>query len=94
MTELRPGRDTRTTELTRRLVDFIQDNLVRDGDDIKVDETTPLLVSGLLDSLRTARLLNFLRKDVGVPVPAAKLDPENFRDVVTIVAMVRELETV
>ncbi|MGR6920138.1 acyl carrier protein [[Actinomadura] parvosata] len=82
------------TELTQRLVAFIQDNLVLDGDDIKVDETTPLLVSGLLDSLRTARLLNFLRKDVGVPIPAARLDPENFKDVATIVAMVRELESV
>lgn len=82
------------TELTRRLVDFIQDNLVMDGDDLKVDERTPLLVSGLLDSLRTARLVNFLRKDIGVPIPAAKLDPENFRDVETIAAMVRELESV
>ncbi|MER6829020.1 phosphopantetheine-binding protein [Streptosporangium sp. NPDC000563] len=82
------------TDLTRRLVDFIQENLVLDGDDIKVDETTPLLLSGLLDSLRTARLLNFLRKDVGVPIPAARLDPENFKDVVTIVAMVEELESV
>ncbi|HEX4812296.1 MAG TPA: acyl carrier protein [Nonomuraea sp.] len=82
------------TDLTRRLVDFIQDNLVHDGDEIKVDETTPLLVSGLLDSLRTARLLNFIRRDLGVPIPAAKLDPENFRDVATIVAMVRELESV
>ncbi|WP_066376124.1 phosphopantetheine-binding protein [Herbidospora mongoliensis] len=82
------------TELTQKLVDFIQDNLVQAGDDIKVDETTPLLTSGLLDSLRTARLLNFLRKDVGVPVPAAKLDSENFQDVTTIVAMLRELETV
>ncbi|MEU4535914.1 phosphopantetheine-binding protein [Streptosporangium sp. NPDC023825] len=91
MTELT---HTRTTELTRRLVDFVQENLVLDGDDIEVDETTPLLLSGLLDSLRTARLLNFLRKDVGVPIPAARLDPENFRDVVTIVAMVRELESV
>ncbi|SEH03138.1 Phosphopantetheine attachment site [Nonomuraea solani] len=79
--------------ITRKLVDFIQDNLVLDGDDITVEETTPLLVSGLLDSLRTARLLNFLRRDIGVPIPAAKLDPENFRDVVTIVAMVRELES-
>ncbi|GIH29534.1 hypothetical protein Aph01nite_78440 [Acrocarpospora phusangensis] len=82
------------TELTRRLVDFIQENLVQDGDDITVDETTPLLTSGLLDSLRTARLLNFLRKDVGVPVPAAKLESENFQDVTTIVALVRELESV
>ncbi|MFF5107496.1 phosphopantetheine-binding protein [Streptosporangium sp. NPDC000509] len=82
------------TDLTRRLVDFIQENLVLDGDDIKVDETTPLLLSGLLDSLRTARLLNFLRKDIGVPIPAARLDPENFKDVVTIVAMVEELESV
>ncbi|MER6509561.1 MULTISPECIES: hypothetical protein [unclassified Nonomuraea] len=80
-------------DLTRRLVDFVQDNLVLDGDDVKVDETTPLLVSGLLDSLRTARLLNFLRKDVGVRVTAAMLDPENFRDVATIVTMVRELRS-
>ncbi|UBU08657.1 acyl carrier protein [Nonomuraea gerenzanensis] len=82
------------TDLTRRLVDFIQDDLVQDGDDIKVDETTPLLVSGLLDSLRTAKLLNFLRKDLGVAIPAAKLDPDNFRDVSAIVAMVSELQTV
>ncbi|MEV3982467.1 hypothetical protein [Nonomuraea sp. NPDC049758] len=80
-------------DLTRRLVGFVQDNLVLDGDDVKVDETTPLLVSGLLDSLRTARLLNFLRKDVGVRVTAAMLDPENFRDVATIVTMVRELQS-
>ncbi|MEU1389832.1 MULTISPECIES: phosphopantetheine-binding protein [unclassified Nonomuraea] len=80
-------------DITRRLVDFIQDNLVLDGDDVKVDETTPLLVSGLLDSLRTARLVNFLRKDVGVRITAAMLDPENFRDVATIVTMVRQLQS-
>ncbi|MEU1723303.1 phosphopantetheine-binding protein [Nonomuraea sp. NPDC005692] len=80
-------------DITRRLVDFVQDNLVLDGDDVKVDETTPLLVSGLLDSLRTARLVNFLRKDVGVRITAAMLDPENFRDVATIVTMVRELQS-
>jgi acyl carrier protein len=82
------------SDVTRRLVDFIQDNLVQDGDDVKVDETTPLLVSGLLDSLRTARLVNFLRKDIGVAVPAAKLDPGNFKDVTTIAAMVAELRSV
>ncbi|GGS84799.1 phosphopantetheine-binding protein [Nonomuraea spiralis] len=81
------------SDITQRLVDFVQENLVLDGDDIKVDATTPLLVSGLLDSLRTARLLNFLRKDIGVTITAAKLDPENFRDVATIVTMVRELQS-
>ncbi|MEW9551923.1 acyl carrier protein [Nonomuraea sp. NPDC050783] len=82
------------TATTQRLIAFIQDNLVQDGDDIEIDETTPLLVSGLLDSLRTARLLNFLRRDLGVAIPAAKLDPGNFRDVAAIVAMVEELESV
>ncbi|MEV4805674.1 phosphopantetheine-binding protein [Nonomuraea sp. NPDC049421] len=83
-----------TENLTEKLIAFIQDNLVQDGDDLTIDATTPLLASGLLDSLRTARLLNHLRKDLGVPVPAAKLDPENFRDVATIAAMVTELESV
>jgi acyl carrier protein len=82
------------SDITQRLVDFIQEHLVLDGDDLTVDESTPLLVSGLLDSLRTARLVNFLRREIGVPIPAAKLDPENFRDVATIVAMVGELQSV
>jgi acyl carrier protein len=79
-------------EIAYRLVAFIQENLVADDDDIKVDETTPLLLSGLLDSLRTARLLNFIRREIGVPIPASKIDPENFQDVATIVAMIKELE--
>ncbi|WP_049569724.1 hypothetical protein [Nonomuraea sp. SBT364] len=82
-----------TIARTAELVAFIQRDLVPDDADLKVDETTQLLVSGLLDSLRTARLLNFIRKDLGVPVPAAKLDPENFKDVTTIVAMLEELES-
>ncbi|MGW5154452.1 phosphopantetheine-binding protein [Nonomuraea wenchangensis] len=79
-------------ELGRRLVAFIQESLVPDDVELEVDETTPLLLSGLLDSLRTARLLNFIRRELGVPVPAAKLDPDNFKDVATIVALIRELE--
>ncbi|MEV5560738.1 phosphopantetheine-binding protein [Nonomuraea wenchangensis] len=79
-------------EIGHRLVAFIQESLVPDDVELEVDETTPLLVSGLLDSLRTARLLNFIRRELGVPVPAAKLDPDNFKDVATIVALIRELE--
>ncbi|QYC45217.1 D-alanine--poly(phosphoribitol) ligase subunit 2 [Nonomuraea coxensis DSM 45129] len=79
-------------ELSRRLVAFVQESLVPDDVELQVDETTPLLLSGLLDSLRTARLLNFIRRELGVPVPAAKLDPDNFKDVATIVALITELE--
>ncbi|SEU43186.1 acyl carrier protein [Nonomuraea wenchangensis] len=80
-------------QISDRLVAFIQESLVPDDVELEVDETTPLLVSGLLDSLRTARLLNFIRRELGVPVPAAKLDPDNFKDVATIVALIRELES-
>ncbi|MEU6795019.1 phosphopantetheine-binding protein [Nonomuraea wenchangensis] len=80
-------------EIGRRLVAFIQESLVPDDVELEVDETTPLLLSGLLDSLRTARLLNFIRRELGVPVPAARLDPDNFKDVATIVALIRELES-
>ncbi|GAA0997669.1 hypothetical protein GCM10009555_095610 [Acrocarpospora macrocephala] len=81
-----------TEEIASRLVAFIQQNLVPADVDMEVDETTPLLLSGLLDSLRTARLLNFIRREIGVPIPAAKLDAENFADVATIVAVIKELE--
>jgi acyl carrier protein len=50
-------------------------------------ETTPLVTSGILDSLRIAMLLSFIRDSLGVFVPFEKIDMRNFSDIRTIAAM-------
>lgn len=79
--------------LTEKLVDFIQSILPEDQP-ITVTEQTPLLELGILDSLKTAILLNYIHNDLHSSVPAASLNSENFKDVRSIVAVIEEIEPV
>jgi acyl carrier protein len=78
-------------EIAAQLVAFIRKNLQSDDRDELIDEATPLLESGILDSLKTAILLNYIRDELGTAVPPARIDSRNFRDVRSISAMVHEL---
>ncbi|MFI6645461.1 acyl carrier protein [Streptomyces sp. NPDC050504] len=74
-----------------RLLPFIQDNLLPKELDIVVDEETPLLELGILDSLKTAILMNYIRNELGVFIPPEKLSTGNFKSPGTIIAVIREL---
>jgi clorobiocin biosynthesis protein CloN5 len=79
-------------ELSGRLISFIQENLLsEDHHDITVDATTPLLELGVLDSLKTAILLNFIHHELKVSVPPEKLSSRNFRDVHSIAATISDI---
>jgi len=49
---------------------------------------TPLLEWGVLDSLNIARLLAYIRSDLGVDVPARFISSRHFRTVDDIAALV------
>jgi acyl carrier protein len=70
-----------------RLVAFLRDATATED----LSASTPLLESGLLDSLRMAMLLNFIRVELGVRVPAAAIEYRNFRDAEAIGAMVHAI---
>lgn len=80
-----------------RVTAFIRDVLCAatdtdtDTDTEEITETTALLEGGLLDSLRTAKLLNFIRLEFGVTVPAGAIEFRHFRDARSVAAMVRAL---
>jgi acyl carrier protein len=80
-------------DLRAALTGFIRDNLMRDIP-YEIDEDTPLLEAGILDSLKTAMLLNFLRDGLGTPVPPHRIDARNFHSVRTIAAMAAELSAI
>jgi acyl carrier protein len=76
-------------EFTSQILVFFRENFPPDDETPHVDEATPL--DGILDSLKTAILLNYLRDGLGTPVPPALIDARNFRSIRTIAAMAHGL---
>lgn len=69
--------------------DYIRSELVRDPALLPVADETPLLESGILDSLSLLQLVVFLEGRFGITVGDADLLPEHFASVNTICAYVR-----
>jgi acyl carrier protein len=80
-------------EVLTKLVSFAQDNLRPSDMQEPIEATTPLLEMGILDSLKTAILLNFIRDELGVFVPPLEINARNFKDLTSIAAMVSSTET-
>jgi acyl carrier protein len=60
-----------------------------DGDSgQELEDTSPLLEWGVLNSLNTVRLVGFIRGELGVKVPALAVNGTNFKDVRSIARMV------
>jgi acyl carrier protein len=78
---------------TQRLVSFIRERFLPAEIVDDFGPETPLLELGVLDSLKAARLLNFIRKDLGTIVPTSMIDTQNFRDVRSITAMIAALSS-
>ena len=55
----------------------------------ELTDETPLLAWGVLDSFKTARLLNYIEDEFGSQIPPALLSAGNFQNVRSIAAMIR-----
>jgi len=58
-----------------------------DGRDTGLDEHTPLLAWGVLDSLSVNVLVSFTSERFGIAVPQSEVTPENLKDLDAYVAM-------
>jgi acyl carrier protein len=72
--------------------DFISRELVPDAALLPLANDTPLLDSGILDSLSLLRLVVFLEKRFDITMGDADLLPENFASVNTICTYLRTRE--
>jgi acyl carrier protein len=72
--------------------DYITRELTPDAALLPLGNETPLLDSGILDSLGLLRLVVFLEERFGITMGDADLLPENFASVNAICAFVRARE--
>jgi acyl carrier protein len=72
--------------------DYVSQELVPDPALLPLADDTPLLDSGILDSLGLLRLVVFLEEQFGITMDDADLLPENFTSVNSICAYLRARE--
>jgi len=61
-----------------------------DDDDVELDENTPLISSGIVDSFSMVSLKRFLEKKYAISIPDADASPEAFDSVTSIMAIVNK----
>jgi 2-hydroxymuconate-semialdehyde hydrolase len=77
--------------MKEELIAYIMKEFVEDPDQ-EIDETTPLISSGLIDSLSIISLVAFIDKKFGVKIPDEKGTVENFETITKIIQTINEFK--
>ncbi|HEX7486500.1 MAG TPA: acyl carrier protein [Vicinamibacterales bacterium] len=72
------------------ILEYIKNEYIDEdeADEIVLDENTPLISSGIVDSFSMVSLKRFLEKKYGISIPDDQATPEAFNTVASIMALV------
>jgi acyl carrier protein len=76
-------------EMKSLILDYVIKQYL-DEEDVEINNDTPLISGGLVDSFSMITLLVFLEKKFGIKIPPAKATPEAFDSVNKIVVLVNQ----
>jgi len=76
-------------EMKEGILTYIRDEYLEDDDD-EIDEDTPLISGGIVDSFSMVSLKRFLENRYQISIPDDKATPEAFDTVSSICALVEE----
>jgi acyl carrier protein len=77
--------------MKEELIEYIKKEFVEDPDE-EIEENTPLMSSGLIDSLSIVSLVAFIDKKFGVKIPDEKGTVENFETVNQIMEIISQVK--
>jgi clorobiocin biosynthesis protein CloN5 len=80
--------------MTAHLLTFVRKSFLSDDEEGELDEDTPLLEYGILNSLNTAMLIAHIRQEFGIAVPLADVTAESFKTVAALSSMLYERQSV
>jgi D-alanine--poly(phosphoribitol) ligase subunit 2 len=75
------------SDIKETIKSYIQKEYKADGGEEILDDT-PLLTSGIIDSISALQLVDFLEKEFGIEFEAHEVDQENINTLGKIVAFV------
>ena len=75
-------------EMHKAILDYVKKEYLDEDSDTEVDEKTPLISSGIVDSFSMVSLKTFLEKKYKIQIPDAKATPEAFDSVNKIAVLV------
>ena len=72
------------------ILEYIRNEYIDDdeADDVQLDENTPLISSGIVDSFSMVSLKRFLEKKYLISIPDEEASPDAFNTVTSIIALV------
>jgi acyl carrier protein len=78
-------------DLKNVILDYVKKEYVEEGDDREIDEATPLITGGIVDSFSTVSLKRFLEKTYAIQIPDFEATPAAFDTVSSIAALVERI---
>ncbi len=78
-------------KLKEEIKQYVRDEyLEEDDDDIEINNDTPLISSGIVDSFSMVSLKMYLEKKFKIQIPDAKATPQAFDSVDNIIELIKE----
>jgi acyl carrier protein len=71
--------------------EYVVKEYLEEGDDRDVNDTTPLITGGIVDSFSMVSLKRFLEKKYAIQIPDAQATPDTFDTVERIAALVSRI---
>lgn len=77
-------------DLRNLIIDYVKREYLEEDSEEEVNENTPLISSGIVDSFSMVSLKTFLEKKFNVKIPDDKATPEAFDTVNNMVNLLKE----
>ncbi len=77
-------------EIKKLIIEYVEKEYLEEEDEQDVDENTPLISSGIVDSFSMVSLKMFLEKKFDIKIPDEKATTEAFDSVNNIMELLKE----
>jgi acyl carrier protein len=77
-------------DLKNLIIDYVKREYLEEDTDQEVNENTPLISSGIVDSFSMVSLKTFLEKKFNIKIPDEKATPEAFDTVNNMLDLLKE----
>lgn len=79
-------------DMIKVVLEYVKNEYLEDEDEEEIDENTPLITGGIVDSFSMVSLKRFLEKKYSIQIPDKEASPEAFDTVKSIVELVQRFQ--